>query len=331
MRIEDPDCFVLVVPTLDGTPFLRRTLEHLREIGYPGLIVIADDSSGPHRTFVAAVPAAFPELWLEVHEYAPGTRFLPKLLATFERLRSRYVMLCAQDDFVVPAGLEALVAALDGDPGLVAARGRVARFSLHRTGPEGAARVELHRHPMREYLDADPVRRVLDHVRDFAPALYSVHRRDAFARSLRLTDERTQNVIFFQYLSSCITAFLGRIECLDTLYYVRQRHAQSWAARLGRDYEHWPRLIAAPGYSRYYQEFRQAVLELLGQRDADADALGTALDDAYVELVRRSLCNVGAPNAREDAFFARLSERDTPERAQLAAVVDFCLKYPETY
>jgi glycosyltransferase domain-containing protein len=331
MRIEDPDCFALVLPTLDGTPFLRRTLDHLRAIGYPGLVVIADDSSGAHRAFVAAAPGTFPEVWLEVHEYPPGTRFLPKLVATLERLKSRYVMLCAQDDFVVPGGLEALVGALDGDASLVAARGRVARFSLHRTGAEGAARVELHRHPMREYLDADPVRRVLEHVRDFAPALYSVHRREALAHGLRLTEERTQNVIFFQYLSSCITAFLGRIECLDTLYYVRQRHAQSWAARVGRDYEHWPRLVAAPGYSRYYQEFRAAVLELLSPRHADGDALGTAFDDAYVELVRRSLCSIGAPNAREDAFFARLSAPDTPERAQVAAIVDFCLQYPDTY
>jgi hypothetical protein len=47
--------------------------------------------------------------------------------------------------------------------------------------------------------------------------------------------------------------------------------------------------------------------------------------------VRRSLCNIGLPNPREDAFFARLSKQSAPEYAQLATVIDFCVKYPDTY
>jgi glycosyltransferase domain-containing protein len=329
--IEDSDDFALVMPTYEGTPFLRRTLDHLKSIAYPGLVVISDDSSGEHRAFAAAAPEAYPELWLEVHAYPHGTRFLPKLCATLERVPARYVMLCAQDDFVVPEALEQLVAALDADDTLAAIRGRVARFSLARSPDGGAARVELHRHPMREYLDADPARRVLDMVRDFAPALYSVHRRSRFLAALATAEARAPNVIFFQYLASCVTARQGGIGCLDLLYYVRQGHARSWAATLQRDYEHWPLLIASPDYSRHFGAFRAAMLDLLARDDGTSAVTGEAFDEAYVELARRSLCGAGKPNPREDAFFARLSDRATPEGRTLAGVVDFCLRYPETW
>ena len=46
MLIEDPLKFALVIPTYEGTAFLRRCLDYLDSVGYPGQIVLSDDSSG---------------------------------------------------------------------------------------------------------------------------------------------------------------------------------------------------------------------------------------------------------------------------------------------
>jgi glycosyltransferase domain-containing protein len=324
--LEDPSRFALIIPTYEGTAFLRRTLDYFGEIAYRGRIVLADDSSGEHRSFAESADGLYPELAIEFHGYPHGTRFLAKLIATLERLEAGAVMLCAQDDFVVPEALERLIARLEADPGLSAARGQIARFKLL-AGND----IRLVPHPMKPHPEADPVERVLEHLRDFCPVFYSVHRRELLIGSLRLTEAKTRNVIFFQYLSSCVTAFQGRIDCTDELFYLRQSHPASWAAMLNRDYEHWPLLVASPDYSRYYGEFRSALLELMtGTPGATAAGLGGRIDDAYLELVRRSFCQVGESNPLHDAFYRRLQQPGTPESGLLHSVVKFCREYPDT-
>jgi glycosyltransferase domain-containing protein len=330
--IEDSDHFALVIPTYEGTPFLRRTLDYLREIAFPGLVVLADDSSGAHREFAAAAPGAYPELWLEHHAFDHGTRFLVKLAETLKRLPARYVMLCAQDDFPVTEGIEAVLAAFDADAGLSVARGRVGRFRIKRTREGDAERfnVQLLQHPMRAYTEPDAAQRVLAMVADYSATLYSVHRRELLIEALEATERQTRNVIFFQYLWSCINAAQGRIACIDELFYVRQAHAESWAAKLQNDYEHWPLLIASPDYSTHFLAFRAAVAGLLDATAEGGAARMQQFDRAYVELVRRGLFSAGAPNPGDEAFFRRLSDRGTEDGARLGAIVAFCQRYPET-
>ena len=124
-QLEDPSRFALIIPTNEGTAFLRRTLDYFGEIGYAGRLVLADDSSGEHRSFAESTARLYPELAIEFHAYPHGTRFLAKIIETLERIDARFVMLCAHDDFVVPEALERLVARLDADPGLAATRGQV--------------------------------------------------------------------------------------------------------------------------------------------------------------------------------------------------------------
>lgn len=332
MLLEDSKVFSLVVPTYQGTAYLRRCLDYLKHIGYLGHVVLADDSSGEHREFVQAAPERYPELWLDVDAYPHPTRFLDKLCRALGRLEARYVMLCAHDDFIVPEGIEAVLRRLESQPGLAAARGRIARFELVREAPTRAS-VRLLRHPMRAYLEDTPLERVLRHLRAYSSVFYSMHRRDALIESSRATEAATKNVIFFQYLSSCLTVAAGPVACVEELFYLRQAHAASWAARLQQDYEHWPLLVASPDYSRYYQEFRAALLKALagaapesGQRE-----IGRRIDEGYVALVRRGLCSEGEPDPADEEFFTRLGTKGSAENQRLNAVVSFALEYGDTY
>ena len=334
--VEDPACFALVVPTYQGTPFLRRLLEFLRSERYLGLIVLSDNSSGEHRDFVASCPARYAELWLEVQAYEPGVGFLDKLVRTFERLEARFVMLCGQDDFVVPEGVESLLQSLDADTGLSCARGRVARFHLRPVPHEGTARaaaVEFNKHPMLGYEQGSPVQRVLAHMRAYTSTLYSVHRRKLLIESFRATDRATRNVVFWQYLSSCITVALGRVACLDELFLARQIHGRSWSARLNGDREHWPLLVTSPLYSTYYAEFRDGLAAFLCERLScgPAAAVGAQIDDAFGALISRAFCRTSHSDPGNDAFFRRLQEGGSAENARVNALASFALPHVETY
>jgi glycosyltransferase domain-containing protein len=329
MLIDDPASFSLLVPTYEGSAFVRRLLEFLKAERYPGHIVLSDNSSAQQREFVASCAERYPELWLEVQEYQTGIGFLDKLVRSLATLQSRYVMLCGQDDFIEPEGVEALLQLIDSDAGLGCVRGRVARFQLRPLSGSGGHRavaVDFNKHPMLAYEDTDPLDRVLAHLRAYTSTLYSIHRREQILGSLRTTDAATRNVVFWQYLSSCITVARGRVACGDQLFLARQIHRDSWSARLAGDNEHWPLLVSSPRYSEYYQQFRRALVEVLGKGDA-----GAQIDQAYVHLARRALCRTSDSDAGNDAFFARLQMPGTPENTRVNAMARFSLAYEGTY
>jgi glycosyltransferase domain-containing protein len=334
MLIEDDNTFSLIIPTYQGTPFLRRCLDHLKSVEYPGHVLLADDSTDEHREFVRSCASRYPELWIDIHLYDHGTQFLDKLCQSMDRISARFVMLCGQDDFVVPAALERVAGTLDADAGLACARGRVARFRIHRKqGASGGDRVgiEFLQHPMRAYGEAHAVDRVLAPLRGYSSTLYSIHRRAHLIESFRRTEAATRNVVFMQYLSSCITAAQGRVESVDTLFLARQAHAASWAAQLMRDIEHWPLLVASPKFSAYYQEFRSALVELLrGEPDAD-ERLHERIDEAFVDLVKLGLCRVAVDDPEDAAFYARLTTTGTQEQREVESIVRFALGHPDTY
>jgi len=337
MLIEDEGCFSLVIPSFEGTPFLRRLLDYLKAEGYLGHIVLADNSSGEHLAFVRSCPERYPELWLQVDEFDASTGFLDKLARSIERLPSRHVMLCAQDDFIVPAAVEGLLQVLEADAGLSCARGRIARFRLGGVAGEGAARearVDFNKHPMLPHGEAGALERVLAHMRGYSSTLYSVHRRAHFLASLCAASAATQSVVFWQYLQSCITVALGRVACTDELFLARQVHARSWSATMVEgDYEHWPLVVTAPGYSAYYAQFRDTLAgQLAGMEGSRArDAIVAKLDGAFISLLRRTFCQAYPTDPANEAFFARLCSAGTAENALANRVARFCLPYADTY
>ena len=330
MLIDDADAFVLLVPTYQGTAFLRRLLEFLKAEHYPGCIVLSDNSGGPHREFVRSCPTRYPELWLEVQEYETNIGFVDKLVRSLAALRARFVLLCGQDDFVAQEGVQTLLHRIDSDAGLACVRGHVARFrlrALDTQGPQKAAAVDFNKHPMLAYSQAEPLARVLAHLRSYTSTLYSVHRRELLLEAMRRTDAATRNVVFWQYLSSCLTVASGRVECVDCLFLARQIHADSWSASLVGDNEHWPLLITSAKYSDYYQQFRAALITVV---DASAEA-GAQIDQAYLSLARRALCRTTDTDSGSDAFFSRLQTPGTPENARVNAMAAFALAYEGTY
>ena len=334
MNIHDAALFSLVIPTFEGTRFLRRLLDYLQQSAFAGSIVLADNSSGEHREYVAACPRRYPDLDLEVHLYPAEVRFLDKMVASLERIDSRFVMLHAHDDFMVPAAVDRCTSFLAAHPDYSVARGRVAMIALSRAeGPDGARVTgSLVPHPMRAYEHDDPVERVLDHIGRYAAAFYSVHERRQLIESFRLTERSTKNVIFFQYLSSCISAFRGKIWCSDELFYVRQGHDDSWSGSLRRgDYEHWPMLITSPSFSRYYQEFRGTLCSLIEREAGLAPGdVGARIDRAAVQLFMRSYCGTEADNPEEARFLARLHDAASNEHATVRALIEFSSRYPDT-
>ncbi len=327
MLINDPAIFTLLIPTFNGTPFLIRTLDYLSEIDFKGQVVVADSSAPEHRSFSETCDQKYPNLAIAVRIYPESIPFLTKMAQTLESLPARYVLPHANDDFLVPEAVEQCVQFLETSADYSAARGRTLSFHLTHQEDKGA-KGGLGYHAMHGYEQADAAERVIAHVENYSSVFYSVHRREYLIESCNFTELRTKSLMFFQYLSSSVTAFLGKVHCSNELFYIRQQHYKS--ASWNVEYEGWPLLITSPQFSNYYAEFRNALCTLVTQGHEMKD-FGRRLDKAAVNMFRRSFCGIEPKDPDEELFRKRLSNPKAPELARMKWILEFCMKYPETY
>lgn len=333
MLIDDPRVFTLIVPNHNGAAFLRRILDYCEAEGYRGALAVADSSPPDRQAEVRDCVAAHPGLRLDLQTFPPEISFFDKLAGALERLSSRIVMVCANDDYVMFDALERCVACLEDDAGLAVARGRHTMFELQRGADAGAAPVlKLHTYPMRGYDAEDPLERLLGFVNQYSTTFNSVHRRELLLDAARVTAAGSENRIFIQYLLSAVAAVQGRIACLDDLFYVRQGHAASTSAQWrATDYEHWPLLITHPRFSAYYLRFRAALRDYHAGRYGPAADFDARFDEAAVGLMVRGYCGREFNNVGEVRFLERVRDRSSPEYARVDACAQFTARYPDTY
>lgn len=228
-----------------------------------------------------------------------------------------------------PAGAEACIEYLDAHPDYAVCKGRMAAFSVAKPPPgvsdwaelgaETQARVVMHFGRTRA--EDDLAARLLNHVANFNPTLYAVHRREVFIEAYARAREITENVIFWQYLASCLTLARGKLRTLDQAYYLRLDNEAGWRSQLiaRRDPSHWPFLALAPDFSTQLGQFRNALAALLPAPAQGALERDAALDEACIWLLRRALCGTARdPNEDyESTFFSRLRAEGTAEHALL--------------
>ncbi|MGH8616192.1 MAG: TIGR00180 family glycosyltransferase [Burkholderiales bacterium] len=333
MLIEDPRAFTLIVPNHNGTAFLRRALDYLAAEGYRGALAVADSSAPEAQAQVRACAGQYPGLRIDLQTYPSEIGFFDKLAATLERLESRAVMVCANDDYVMLDALEGCVEMLEADSGLAVARGRHMMFEMQQ-GAEAAAAPEwrLRSYPMRAYAEADPFERLLGCVNQYSTTFNSVHRRELLLEATRATIAGSENMIFVQYLLSVLGVVQGKVACVDELFYVRQGHAKSTSAQArAADYEHWPLLITHPRFTEYYQRFRVAVASFYATRATLPLDFETRFDEAAVGLMIRGYCGHESDNFEEVRFLERSRDRASPEYARVDACAKFTARYPDTY
>ena len=309
----------LIVPSVASrADMFRRVLIHFAQSGHDGPIVVSDHSAEDERNTLAAIAAEFPGLSLSLRHHAPDLPFLARLADCAEAAETPYTALHADDDFVYFPVLALCAAFLDANPDYAAAKGRMAFFSLD----GGNLAINAHRGRSRE--EANVFTRLTRHMASFSATLYAVHRRAPFIDGCRRTVAATDNVIFWQYLSSCITVVRGKVKTLDEFYYLRQQNPQGWQETLiaARDPGHWPHLVTAPDFSRHLADFRTALLAYLAESAGPSPpGFAEGFADALVWLIRHGLAKqqLEPPEAAEDAVYKRLEDPACPESRFLSS------------
>lgn len=311
----------LLVPTVASRADLfRRVLIHFELYRYGGPILVSDHSPESDRDVLARVAADFPSLDVTLRYHDPDLPFLERLADCADVATTPYTALHADDDFMHFGALASCTDFLDANPDYSACKGRMAFFRIKNQD------LKVNGHRGRTRNEPNVFTRLTRHLGSFTATLYSVHRREQFIESCRRTLSLTENVIFWQYLSSCITIIQGRLKTLDELFYLRQQNTTGWQQTLinQRDPEHWPYLVTSPKFSHYLDEFRHGLLAVLNEKAGNQpDGFANSFEDALVWLVRHGIAKqqMEPPEPKEEDLYAKFGDVSTPEAKFLGTCV----------
>jgi glycosyltransferase domain-containing protein len=307
------DTVTLLLPTVASRAhFLQAALLHLADCGLSARVIIADHSEDAQRHVVPEVAASVPQLDVTVVWHPPATHFLERMARSASEAKTRYVVIHADDDYMLVPGILASVRWLEAHPAHVACQGRT---YFMRVEPGGRVLAGPQRCLSRE--EDSAAARVVAQCSNFTPTFYAVTRTETFIAALSRTLDFTDNVIFWQYLSSCFVVAQGHLRTLDDLYYLRLDNPGGWRATLvkERDPSHWPYLLMSSNFSAELARFKLGLLATLDAPDPQHAA--DLVDDCCLALIRRALGLRGAKEEAEQLLLERLQQAGTPENGVL--------------
>ena len=276
----------LIIPTFNRPHFLGRLLRYYRELNFPHMIVVADASFAPacqaNQNVVASLRDVLNigyELWRpDIHPYS-------KIAQALEMVNSKYAVICGDDDFIVPRAIEQCVCFLEANPDYSVAHGRAATIV-----PQSGAYGDSH-HGLRTYtyrqrtIDFDDPRlRLQNHLVEYAPTFYSVHRRPDLIRNMQFACKNTIDYRFGELLPSCLSLIQGKARCLDILYLVRQSNPDSTSKKTIS----WPALLTSDDFSQRLAQFHNCLAEeLAGVTGMPITEAKDAVNSAFLPYLAR--------------------------------------------
>jgi glycosyltransferase domain-containing protein len=223
----------IVLPTQNRPFYLSRALKFYSEESLPYEIHIVDSSEADKKKDVLKIVKGSP-LNTIFHDYEYGVSANIKFENTLQAIESEYILMIADDDFVMPMAIFECVEFLSNNKDYSVAHGRSYRFSI---GNNKRIKVKNYK---QDKLDMDcPERRLIAHLNDWSTSAYSVQKtknlRDIVGTYKKFNDD-IRSMELYWYAANVIR---GKVAKLDIPYMFRQNDApKEWMVD---EYSVWER------------------------------------------------------------------------------------------
>ena len=179
----DSDLTVLLT-IKDRQPFTFRWMKYANSTSFPFKVLIADGGKDPDVAQKLSCCENFPNFDYEYIRYPYDQTYREyffKVKDAVSKVKTPYLVLTDDDDFILPEGLRSCVKFLSDNPDYVSCGGRLATFSL-RPNPNATygEEVEFILHPLENSKDSETaLERVEKHFKSYDVTCYDVHRTEA--------------------------------------------------------------------------------------------------------------------------------------------------------
>lgn len=276
----------IIIPTYNRPAYLRRILDYYNDCGKDFNIIVADSSSNENKRLNKRIIQGFPNINISyLNDYPPELRWFHKVADAVNHVEEKYCVLCADDDFVTPNGINQSVDFLEKNPDFTVAHGYYIGFYL-KTDEEGNQQFYWKPAYSHESITfSDPKLRLNYHLSNYSQlTIYGVHRADFLKVILEETAKFTDDDRFGELLPSMLTLIYGKMKCLDVLYGAREVLPNSG----GRTSKRLNDFFREGTYNEKYARFRDCLsTHLSKQSQLDIKESKKVVDDAMSAYMKK--------------------------------------------
>lgn len=280
----------IIIPTYNRPSYLKRVLGYYSGCKINYKIIITDSSSSGNKKQNKEIIKHFPDLNI-LHFSAYPINIDPnrKIFYALDHIKSRYCVICADDDFITPNGISQSVDFLENHPDFTVAQGHYINFLLKTKRRKPRFYWMSAYHLSESNIFGGPEKRLFKHLANYSiTTFYGVHRTDflkmIFRESLKFTDDSN----FGELLLSMLTSIYGKMKCLDILYAAREKIPNSGGQTSKNMYD----FIKEGSYNEKYNKFKNCLAAHLSkQSQLNIEESKKIIDNAMSEYLKRCAPN----------------------------------------
>jgi glycosyltransferase domain-containing protein len=209
MKEHLPD-LTLIIPSRNRPRYIDRIVNYYADSGLK--ILVSDSSEEPYADRMPVETIKY----LHFKNYV----FAEKIRATLAHVTTRFVALCAVDDFIVPSGLRKGVEFLNENTSFSSVQGNYLTFK----NTQGKVIFTPNfQYNQKEITDDLPDERLVRHFSDYFPLYYAVHRTEPFRRIFDVAiDAGIKNLNFIEIVIAVVSLTAGKHKVLPMFYSAKE-------------------------------------------------------------------------------------------------------------
>jgi glycosyltransferase domain-containing protein len=191
--------------------YLNRIFSYYRKKKYDQNLIIVDSSTKRWN------PSSRSDLR---YLYLPGYSFQDRLSTAIKETKSEFLTLCADDDFMVPEGINHCAGFLNDNPDFSCAHGRYGRFVVNNNKISCTQKYT----DLKDIIDLEPIERIKKaFVPTYIPHVYAVHRRDSLEKVLSVTQFSDEEfLLIFEHLLTLAACLNGKCKRIPFVHCFRE-------------------------------------------------------------------------------------------------------------
>lgn len=258
------DQLTVLIPTYNRYPRLRRLLRYVRSVDLPYRVTVLDSSSDSMD--LGELREGLSDSRISHVRYEPSISPVAKLADGLRRVATPYVVVWADDDFLVPAALGEGVRFLEGHRDYSVVHGQAGLFRVASNRDSAAMQwVAPYRQPSLTQETASE--RLRDHLRHYSVIAYSIHRTESMKKNMECCRTYGFGYTWGELAGGSLSVIQGKVKQLNDLYMLRETHPgmDSWREPSQPfDVFDW---VTDPMFPITYDAFRRCLAAELARQD----------------------------------------------------------------
>jgi len=218
----------IMIPTYNRPDYLQRILDYYDNFREEFRIIIADSSRDEIKEINEKTVHSVSNLNIKyLNHYPTEKNHWLKYADMLNYATEKYGLICADDDFITPTGINQAVEFLEKNADFTVAHGRSLRFWPRSV--RGNRQQFFCKLPDRflSITFAEPDKRLSHHLSHYAPTFYGVHRKDFLKLIFKEGANFFYDCCFSELLLSVLTLIYGKTKCLEVFYAAREASPDS--------------------------------------------------------------------------------------------------------